>query len=305
MATAYYFAAHGAHFPMVHTDAVQPPSPPSTNPMLSVYQHTPTIPATAPIKLERNDSVVSPALPADTMNSQLESLFFRLPAELRNQIYEELLCANTPTKLSDLAKASRLQAPAPTHPAILSTCKRIHAEAADLLYTTHVFHAHPSLLTSLPHLMTTSKPVLYPTVLGKIKRWQLTLRLDTDPRFTAQQATAAFSGAEFLELKVWQSMFDGCNAAVLKLFTGVRGLLLRHPVADFGIWAKWPEGFIWTSYESAGGSNDEPCNYERRKAEDEWTDDRSCGDDKEMDYEPHKGRRTGRHAVENVVLIIG
>lgn len=243
MATAYYFAAHGAHFPMVHTDAVQPPSPPSTNPMLSVHQHTPTIPATAPIKLERNDSVISPALPADTMNSQLESLFFRLPAELRNQIYEELLCANTPTKLSDLAKVSRLQAPAPTHPAILSTCKRIHAEAADLLYTTHVFHAHPSLLTSLPHLMTTSKPVLYPTVLGKIKRWQLTLRLDTDPRFTAQQATAAFSGAEFLELKVWQSMFDGCNAAVLKLFTGVRGVKFCRVTGSVDEeLARWLEG---------------------------------------------------------------
>lgn len=158
------------------------------------------------------------------MNGQLESLFFRLPAELRNQIYEELLCANTPTKLSDLKTALRVPTPAPTYPAILSTCKRIHQEARHLLYTTHVFHAHPSLLTALPHLMVSSKPVLYPTVLPRIKRWQLTLRLDTDPRFTAQQATAAFSDADFFELKVWQSMFDGCNAAVLKLFTGVRGV---------------------------------------------------------------------------------
>ncbi|KAF1924183.1 uncharacterized protein M421DRAFT_73088 [Didymella exigua CBS 183.55] len=166
------------------------------------------------------------------MNGQLESPFFRLPAELRNQIYEELLCANTPTKLSDIASTSRIPAPAPTSPAILATCKRIHEEAKDLLYTTHIFHAHPSLLTTLPHLMTTSNPLLYPTVLSKIKRWQLTIRLDTDPRFTAAQATAAFSGAEFLELKAWQSMFDGCNAAVLKLFTGIRGVKFARVVGS-------------------------------------------------------------------------
>jgi hypothetical protein len=246
MATAYYFAAHGAHFPVVHADATQPTSPPSADPMLGVHHQTPTLLATAPAKLERNDSVISTtSLPTntDTMNGQLESLFFCLPAELRNQIYEELLCANTPTKLSDLTTAIRLPTPAPTFPAILSTCKRIHAEAVDLLYTTHTFHAHPSLLTSLPNLMTTSKPVLYPTVLSKIKRWQLTLRLDTDPRFTAAQATSAFSGAEFFELKVWQSMFDGCNAAVLKLFTGVRGVKFARVMGSVNEeLARWLEG---------------------------------------------------------------
>jgi hypothetical protein len=40
----------------------------------------------------------------------------------------------------------------------------------------------------------------------------------------AQQATEAFSGAEYLEVKVWQSMFDGADSSVLKLFMGVRGL---------------------------------------------------------------------------------
>lgn len=225
MASAYYFAAHGAHFPVVHTEQNQPPSSPPTHPMLGVQHQTPHVPSTTPAKIERADSVISTtSLPAHTLSDQKESIFFRLPAELRNQIYEDLLCANTPTKLSDLKAAARLPAPAQTFPAILATCKRIHDEAQDLLYTTHIFHAHPSLLTSLPHLMTTSSPVLYPIVLGKIKRWQLTIRLDTDPRFTAAQATAAFSNADFFELKVWQSMFDGCNAAVLKLFTGVRGV---------------------------------------------------------------------------------
>lgn len=222
MATAYYFAAHGAHFPMVHTEQNQSLSPPPANPTFSVQQQTPHVPATAPAKTERADSVVSAH--GSYTNEQLGSPFFCLPAELRNQIYEDLLCAGTPRRLVDLATTSRLPTPSPVHTAILSTCKKMHDEANDLLYTRHVFHAHPSLLTSLPHLMATSKPVLYPTVLSKIKRWQLTIRLDTDPRFTAQQAATAFSGCEFLDLKVWQSMFDGCNAAVLKLFTGVRGV---------------------------------------------------------------------------------
>ncbi|KAF3042917.1 hypothetical protein E8E12_006518 [Didymella heteroderae] len=205
MATAYYLAAHGGHFPLVYSEQEQSTSHPPERPMLSVHDHALHVPTTAPIKFERNDSVIpSIQLPNETMNGQLESPFFRLPAELRNQIYEELLCANTPIKLLELSSRSRIPAPAPTYPAILATCKRIYEEAKDLLYTTHIFHAHPSLLTALPHLMTTSKPVLYPTVLSKIKRWQLTIRLDTDPRFTAAQATSAFSGAEFLELKAWQ-----------------------------------------------------------------------------------------------------
>ncbi|KAH6642164.1 hypothetical protein C7974DRAFT_430692 [Boeremia exigua] len=235
MAAAYYLAAHGAHFPVVHPEQKQSPSPPSTHPLFSVHHHTPQVPTTTLAKTERADS-------DQPMNSQLDSLFFRLPAELRNQIYEDLLCANTPTKLVDLTNASRIPTPAPTYPAILSTCKRIHEEAKDLLYTTHIFHAHPSLLTALPHLMTTSHPVLYPTVLSKIRRWQLTVRLDTDPRFTAQQTTAAFSNAEFLEIKAWQSMFDGCNAAVLKLFTGIRGVKFARVIGsvDDGL-ARWLE----------------------------------------------------------------
>lgn len=38
----------------------------------------------------------------------------------------------------------------------------------------------------------------------------------------------AFSGAEFLEIRVWQSMFDGSPPSVLKLFLGVRGVELAR-----------------------------------------------------------------------------
>ena len=159
-----------------------------------------------------------------TVYEQDASIFFRLPAELRNEVYKELLCAGT-LPLSKLAEhpGSTYKHEA-IHPAILSTCRKIHDEAADLLYATPVFNAHPSLLTSLPHLTSFAKPVVCPSVLQKIRRWHLTIRLDTDPRFTTAQATAAFSGAEFVRIHVWQSMFDGCDASVLQLFTGVRGV---------------------------------------------------------------------------------
>ncbi|KAJ4310970.1 hypothetical protein N0V94_008173 [Neodidymelliopsis sp. IMI 364377] len=256
MATAYYYAAH---FPMVHPEPDQPPSSSPSHPTFGVQLQTPHVPTTKPIEIERADSVISAASsPRDHgMSDQLESPFFRLPAELRNQIYEDLLCAGTPRRLIDLETTPRIPTPSPTYPAILSTCKKIHEEAADLLYTTHVFHAHQSLLTSLPHLMATSHPVLYPTVLNKINRWQLTVRLDVDPRFTAAQATAAFSGAEFLELNVRQSTFEACNAAVLKLFTGVRDVKVCRVKGsvDDGL-ARWLEELMMSPKETEDGKTE-------------------------------------------------
>ncbi|KAF1960942.1 hypothetical protein CC80DRAFT_489173 [Byssothecium circinans] len=143
-------------------------------------------------------------------NPQTISLFFRLPAELRNKIYTALLCPNyvplkTLTKSTD-HDHTHTTSPPPLHPSILSTCRLIAAEASPLLYTHNTFHAHPSLLTSLPHYYTSpsSLPVCHPDPLRLITRWQLSLRLDTDAMFTAKQAARAFSGAEYLEVRVWQ-----------------------------------------------------------------------------------------------------
>ncbi|KAF2649277.1 hypothetical protein K491DRAFT_708263 [Lophiostoma macrostomum CBS 122681] len=170
------------------------------------------------------------------MSQQTQSPLFRLPAELRNEIYTYLLCPDAlspaqlahQTKTKDLSVRGFNQTSTPTStplsPAILSTCQRIHIEAHPLLYTTPIFHAHPSLLTSLPHLHTPARPVLYPRVASQIRRWQISLRLDTDPRFSAQQAAAAFSGAEYLEIRVWQAQFEACDWSVLRLFVGVRGV---------------------------------------------------------------------------------
>ncbi|KAJ4334569.1 hypothetical protein N0V95_009133, partial [Ascochyta clinopodiicola] len=135
MATEYYLAAHGGHFPMVHTEPAKPARPAHPDPVLSVQHQTPPVPsAAAASKLTRADSVTSRT--AGPMNAQETSLFFRLPAELRNQIYEALLCASTPTNLATLALTPRLPVPGRVHPAILATCKRINTEATALLYST-------------------------------------------------------------------------------------------------------------------------------------------------------------------------
>lgn len=207
MMSAYYFAAH-FNSPPTHHD---PPAP------------EPEIKPEAP-----HQQPIDPNAPhfAGTryIDPQKASPIFRLPAELRNQIYTALLCPNTPTPHALPNFNSQGYKQEALHPAILRTCKKIYQEAENMLYTTNIFHPHPAILTALPHLTTAAQPVIYPDSIAKISRWQLVMRLDTDPRFTAQQASAAFSGAEYFEVRVWQSTFDGCDASVLRLFLGVRGV---------------------------------------------------------------------------------
>lgn len=244
MATAYYFAAHGAHFPAATLDSQSGNSSPSTPPSHSERPNQAPEPPKTPLKNTRADSVISEAT-NPRMSSQTDSPFFRLPAELRNQIYALLLAPNASSSLSHLASSPRVPVAAKgtLHPAIVRTCARIHCEATSFLYSPHVFTAHASLLTSLPHLVSPASPVVSGAALGLISRWTLTLRLDTDPRFSARAAKEAFSGAEFFELRVCQSMFDGCGAGVLRLFVGVSGVKcarVRGSVEE-GL-ARWLEG---------------------------------------------------------------
>ena len=48
--------------------------------------------------------------------------------------------------------------------------------------------------------------------------------MDIDPRLRAEDVEAAFTGAESLEIEVWQAMFASADARVLRLFEGVRGV---------------------------------------------------------------------------------
>ena len=114
-------------------------------------------------------------------------------------------------------------------------------------------------------------------MIAKIRRWQLTIRLDTDPRFSAEQATAAFSGAEYLEIRVWQSMFDGADCSVLKLFLGVRGVKVAKVggSAESGL-ARWLEARMMSDEEDVcrcgivvGDLECEKCR-EREGTDEDW-----------------------------------
>lgn len=250
----------------------------------------------SPAKVEQHDSALestTSSIPKKQgpILQQQQSILFRLPAELRNQIFEDLLCPTAPStkdlfhrgdhtpKPRFLGLAQTFYPPKPPAlcPAILLSCRKAHAEAVDLLYTPNVFHAHPSLLSALPHLSSSAKPVLYPSMIAKIRRWQLTIRLDTDPRFSAEQATAAFSGAEYLEIRVWQSMFDGADCSVLKLFLGVRGVKVAKVggSAEPGL-ARWLEARMMSDEEDicrcgveVGESGCEKCR-EREGTDEDW-----------------------------------
>ncbi|KAH7138877.1 hypothetical protein B0J11DRAFT_27095 [Dendryphion nanum] len=290
------------------------PSPPKANP-LEVKQNVYAF-AISKQKASNSTFKIEPTTPSTSISTstttitrpkepkrstQQTSLFFRLPAELRNQIYKELLCPDTlsPAQfrrhhLHATSPSGPLQpnlsihkynpnsttttTPNPTlHPQILSTCHRLHAEATPLLYTTHTFHAHPSLLTSLPYLTTPAHPLLHTPhhLLTSIRRWQLSLRLDTDPRFSAHDAAIAFSGAEYLEIRVWQAQFEACDFGVLRLFKGVRGVGIARVggSVERGV-AEWLEGRMMRGMVERGSGSDADGDVEMEVE----TEDCECGE---------------------------
>ncbi|GAB7354187.1 hypothetical protein MBLNU459_g4739t1 [Dothideomycetes sp. NU459] len=154
--------------------------------------------------------------------------FLSLPPEIRNQIYMLLLSPPYITllrKISTRSLCSDYVLPSTgLCPALLGTCKQIHAEALTILYGSNTFAAHVSLLTSMPHLISPRRPVISGPGRAKIRKWYIHVRLDVDPGFDAAQAEAAFTGAETLEIDVYQSSYGICDTTVLTLFEGVRGV---------------------------------------------------------------------------------
>lgn len=152
--------------------------------------------------------------------------FLSLPAEIRNTIYLLLL---KPPNLRTLRRVSTrglcsdyILPSTGLCPALLGTCKQINAEAISILYGSNTFAAHASLLSSMPYLISPRRPIIAGPGRGKIRRWYLHVRLDVDPGFDAERATKAFSGAETLEIDVYQSSYGICDTTVLKLFEGIR-----------------------------------------------------------------------------------
>jgi hypothetical protein len=76
----------------------------------------------------------------------------------------------------------------------------------------------------------------------------VSVRLDTDARFTAEQVCAAFSGQEFVEVEVWQAMFASSDLGVLRLFEGVRGVKAAKVSGSVGTeYKKWLETVMMSS----------------------------------------------------------
>ncbi|KXS93678.1 hypothetical protein AC579_3596 [Pseudocercospora musae] len=176
-----------------------------------------------------------------------------LPAELRNQIYEELLVQRGRIWSGQTARENQKKRICAN---ILRTCKKVHAEATPLLYALNTFLAHPNLLAALPRFLldrltrTPLPPVIYPRVATLIKRFFIHVRLDTDPRFSKAQATESFSGVEELEVEVFQSSYGTCDFAVLRLFEGIRGVgkaTVQGSVGD-GAYAKWLERTMMSAH---------------------------------------------------------
>ncbi|OCK80410.1 hypothetical protein K432DRAFT_297750 [Lepidopterella palustris CBS 459.81] len=238
-----------------------------------IQPHAPqTLPAHAPAECVAVSEVQSHlATPGDpTPLQQSASRLLSLPPELRNQIYSYLLCAATaaPARVLSTYDKRMPEGDGRIYPAILSTCRMVSCEATRLLYGRYIFTAHPQLLTGLPSLsLGTSAysqsnsssacssllgPILSPRVISLISHWRLTFRLDTDPNFSSSDATAQFSGAQYLEIQVWQAQFEACDSSALRLFEGVRN------VGRARVWgsvertfAGWLEGVMMS--EANGG----------------------------------------------------
>lgn len=174
----------------------------------------------------------------DLIEVVMGSNFLNLPGEIRNQIYELLLVVPAIPDSHALGQTPRV------HPSILAVCRQTYHEAIKILYGSNTFIAHNSLLSSLPQLRRWLGPVKSPSLISLITRFYIFIRLECDPRFTALEAHAAFSGAELLTIEVSQSQFRGSDHRVLKLFEDIRGVKKARvfgSVSGFREYAAWLE----------------------------------------------------------------
>lgn len=149
-------------------------------------------------------------------SSQQQKGFMSLPPEIRNEIYSYLL---------SMPAYSRYESKdAHVYPALLAANHKIHDEATDLLYGTNTFVAHPTMLAAFPRLRAWYDPIKESSVLPRIRRFYLQVRLDCDLPYEADAVTASFSGLDELVIDVVQAMYLGVGHGNLKKFEGVRGV---------------------------------------------------------------------------------
>ncbi|KAK5017841.1 hypothetical protein LTR60_001759 [Cryomyces antarcticus] len=196
-----------------------------------------------------SSTTLLPVPPAPPTPPFRTSSFLLLPAELRNVVYVLVLTSPYITRLRRLSNrnyCSDYVLPALNlAPLLLATCRQIHAEASPVLYGGNTFAAHPSLLTAWPFLVKSSRPVACPVPAARIRKWYINVRLDTDPQFSAAGARKAFSGADELEIEVFQAQYGSCEYGVLRLFDQVRGVSKARVYGSVKEgFAKWLAGVV-------------------------------------------------------------
>ncbi|KAI0196557.1 hypothetical protein EV127DRAFT_416891 [Xylaria flabelliformis] len=210
--------------------------------------------------------------PVSTTRSQSQHqplTLLNLPFEIRLEIYAYLLTtpsysprsppkstSNTTTTPSSSSSPSSApfffqQNPLyPLHPNILRTCRQLHAECVPILYTSNVFLAHTSLLTTFPSYFSPSQPrkayapIRSASLASLVTRYRMRLRLDAEPQFERDEATAQFSGKSEVVIEVWQAEWRGVGPDALRLFEGVRGVRMARVTGSTGgfeAYAQWLE----------------------------------------------------------------
>ncbi|KAJ6781098.1 hypothetical protein PWT90_00679 [Aphanocladium album] len=179
--------------------------------------------------------IAAPAMPPiASPDTDGKASFMILPVEVRLQIYAYLL--HLPPITAADPHEPRVSA------AILRASRQIHDEATAVLYNDNTFVAHPSLLAGFPRLRSWYAPVCAAALLPRIRRFQLTVRLDCDLPFDRRSAAAAFSGAEELHVKVSQAAFLGAGYDNLRKLEDVRGvqqLTIRGSTTGFEGYVAW------------------------------------------------------------------
>ncbi|KAI1423031.1 hypothetical protein F5Y12DRAFT_759848 [Xylaria sp. FL1777] len=230
------------------------------------------VPGATAARLLGQDVDVSPAEDDDISPSPsaLTSAFLNLPLEIRLEIYSHLLTAPpspphpplippSPSPSSSSSPSSspspapffaQQTAPSPLHPSILRTCRQLHAEGTPVLYRSNTFLAHASLLTVFPslfrpgHPRRSYAPVRSAPLAALVTRFRVRLRLDAEPQFARDAATAQFSGKSELVIEAWQTEWRAAGPDALRLFEGVRGVgaaRVTGSTSGFEDYARWLE----------------------------------------------------------------
>ncbi|KAI1754608.1 hypothetical protein F4782DRAFT_38243 [Xylaria castorea] len=203
--------------------------------------------------------LVSTGSQSQSQSQHQPPTFLNLPFEIRLEIYAYLLTTpsysprspppSTPSSSSSPSPAPfflQQNPPYPLfHPHILRTCRQLHAEGIPVLYGSNTFLAHTSLLTTFPsffsffrpgpgHSSSSYAPIRSASLASLVTRYRVRLRLDAEPQFGRDEATAQFSGKTEVVVEAWQAEWRGAGPDALRLFEGVRGVKTARVTGSTG-----------------------------------------------------------------------